>query len=221
MNRKESVMKSTVAYERIRNLILQGHKLPGSHLVIADLEEELNIGRGPIRDALMRLDRNGLITLHPYKGAIVEAPPSLDELRHIYDIRIHLETTLATDAMNHLTEKNYRRLETILDKSSTISPEQFVDVDKEFHYTIYRASKFTHLCLLASKIFDSVELLLQAYPPSREICMASFNEHKTIVEAMKTNNAELLQQTLRSNIQKRGLETLYDGYHKYGLHSSE
>jgi DNA-binding GntR family transcriptional regulator len=44
-----SNIKSLKAYEKIRNLILSGAKLPGTRLVLAELEQELNIGRGPIR----------------------------------------------------------------------------------------------------------------------------------------------------------------------------
>ncbi|PID74193.1 MAG: GntR family transcriptional regulator, partial [Desulfobacterales bacterium] len=61
-------MKSLRAYEKIRDMILRGRKLPGTRLVIADLEQELGIGKGPIREALMRLDRSGLVKNIPYKG---------------------------------------------------------------------------------------------------------------------------------------------------------
>ena len=216
MKKKDSVMKSTLAYERIRNLILRGDKLPGSHLVLADLEEELHIGRGPIRDALMRLDRNGMITMHPYKGAIVETPPSFEELGHIYALRMQIERTLALDAMQYMTDKHYAELEAILKKMEDLNPERFVPLDREFHYTIYRASKFNHLCLLASKIFDSVELFLQTYLPDKKNCEESLEEHRLLLNALKTKDAELLSQTLTRNIKQRGLDTLKAGYNKYG-----
>ena len=56
----KSFMKSLQAYEKIRDMILTGVKLPGTRLVLSELEAELGIGRGPIREALMRLDRSGL-----------------------------------------------------------------------------------------------------------------------------------------------------------------
>jgi len=221
MKKKESVMKSAVAYERIRNLILRGHKLPGSHLVLADLERELQIGRGPIRDALMRLDQNGLIAMHPYKGAIVEAPPSIEELGHIYALRTQLETTLAVDAMQYMTPALFTRLDTLLKKTEDLNPEKFVPLDKEFHYTIYKTSKFTHLCLLASKIFSTVELFLQTYLPDQEICRESLEEHRTIVRAMREKDPDLLTQTLTRNIRQRGLDTLKAGYDRYGWLTKE
>jgi DNA-binding GntR family transcriptional regulator len=69
-----SSMKSLRAYEKIRDMILSGVKRPGTRLILSDLEEELAIGRGPIREALMRLDRSGLVKNIPYKGAVVATP---------------------------------------------------------------------------------------------------------------------------------------------------
>lgn len=74
MDNNASSMKSLVAYEKIRDMILTGVKLPGTRLVLSDLETELGIGRGPIREALMRLDRSGLVKNIPYKGAVVASP---------------------------------------------------------------------------------------------------------------------------------------------------
>ena len=78
---KSSTIKSLQAYNLIRELILQGELLPGTRLVLADLEEKLNVGRGPIREALMRLDRSGLIQNLPYKGAVVAPLPSVREIQ--------------------------------------------------------------------------------------------------------------------------------------------
>ena len=48
----------------IRNMILSGEALPGTRLVLTELEEKMGVGRGPIRDALMRLDKSGLVSEH-------------------------------------------------------------------------------------------------------------------------------------------------------------
>jgi len=52
----------------------------GYHLVLTELEAELGIGRGPIREALMRLDKSGLVKNIPFKGAVVANPPSRREI---------------------------------------------------------------------------------------------------------------------------------------------
>ena len=57
MSKIFSKIKSLTAYEMIRNMILSGEALPGTRLVLTELEEKMGVGRGPIRDALMRLDK--------------------------------------------------------------------------------------------------------------------------------------------------------------------
>ena len=61
MSKIFSKIKSLTAYEMIRNMILSGEALPGTRLVLTELEEKMGVGRGPIRDALMRLDKSGLV----------------------------------------------------------------------------------------------------------------------------------------------------------------
>ena len=86
-----STIKSLAAYDLIRDMILSGEALPGTRLVLVDLEKKLGVGRGPIRDALMRLDKSGLVQNIPYKGAIVMMPPSSKEIEHIFNLRIQVE----------------------------------------------------------------------------------------------------------------------------------
>lgn len=57
----KSYMKSLQAYEKIRDMIFSSEKLPGTRLVLSELESELGIGRGAIREALMRLDQSGIV----------------------------------------------------------------------------------------------------------------------------------------------------------------
>ena len=61
MAKSKMLMKSIVAYDAIKDKILVGEKLPGTRLILSELEVELGIGRVPIREALMRLDRSGLV----------------------------------------------------------------------------------------------------------------------------------------------------------------
>ena len=119
----KTFMKSLQAYEKIRDMILTGVKLPGTRLVLSELEAELGIGRGPIREALMRLDRSGLVKNIPYKGAIVATPPTQKEILHIYDLRADLEAKLAVEAIDKLTDSDILKLEELHRTHGGTSPE--------------------------------------------------------------------------------------------------
>lgn len=71
---KKSTIKSLIAYKMIRDGILSGEFLPGSRLILSELEQKLGLGRGPIRDALMRLDRSGLSRTSLSRGPLSNRP---------------------------------------------------------------------------------------------------------------------------------------------------
>lgn len=204
-------VKSAQAYQKIRDLILSGSKLPGTHLVLSDLEQELGIGRGPIREALMRLDRSGLVRSTPYKGMVVAPLPTLREIEQIYALRVQLELFLTLEAMEHLMEEQFSELEDILKRMQNFSAADFVRLDREFHTIIYREARLPHLNLLAEKIFEPVEAFLSVYSPDRQTCVDSLDEHYVLLEALRLKDAAKASKALTSNI-KRGIQTIQQGY---------
>ena len=206
----KSSMKSLKAYEIIRDMILRGEKLPGSRLILYDLEKELNIGRGPIREALMRLDRTGLIKNIPYKGAIVGTPPTQKEILHIYDLRIDLEVKLAVEAMGNITDIDILKLEELHVAMQEI-PNNHYHIDSNFHFLIYDASNLPHLCNIAKILRGSAESLLNIYRREKKHCVKFNKEHGLIIEALKKQDLKELKKTITLNIES-GLEIIKKTY---------
>lgn len=210
METKKSSMKSLKAYEIIRDMILKGEKLPGSRLILSDLEDELNIGRGPIREALMRLDRSGLIKNIPYKGAIVGTPPTQKEIFHIYDLRIDLEVKLGVEAMGNISDRDILKLEA-LHAAMQEFPSNHHHIDSNFHFLIYDASNLPHLCNIARILKGSVESVLNIYRREEKHCKIFNREHGLIIEALKKQDEEQLKRTIAVNIAS-GLEIIKETY---------
>jgi DNA-binding GntR family transcriptional regulator len=205
-------MKSLRAYEKIRDMILSGFKLPGTRLVLSELETELGIGRGPIREALMRLDRSGLVRNVPYKGAIVATPPTQKEILHIYDLRADLESKLAVEAIENLTEADILRLEELLALMEEL-PQNHYQLDREFHQVICAASKLPHLCNIAQALVQSVESVLNIYRRERVHCIKFNKQHRAILYALKSKNPDKVKETFEVNI-KSGLEVIKETFSK-------
>jgi DNA-binding GntR family transcriptional regulator len=205
-------MKSLRAYEKIRDMILSGFKLPGTRLVLSELETELGIGRGPIREALMRLDRSGLVKNIPYKGAIVATPPTQKEILHIYDLRADLEAKLAVQAMEHLTDADILRLEELIALMEEL-PRNHYQLDREFHRVIISASKLPHLCNIAQALVQSVESVLNIYRRERDHCIKFNKQHREIFDALKRKNPEDVKAAFEINI-RSGLEIIKDTFSK-------
>ena len=197
-----STVKSLQAYNLIRELILQGELLPGTRLVLADLEEKLDGGRGPIREALMRLDRSGLIRNLPYKGAVVAPLPSVREIQYIYDVRVQLECMLATEAMEHAGEEEYNRLEEILRSMEDDASDDplFFHPDREFHHTLYKMAGMPHLLNTASSLVDHVEIFLNSRYYGVQDQKLLMEQHMEILQAFRDKDAARLCESLKKNI---------------------
>lgn len=192
-------MKSLVAYEKIRDMILVGEKLPGTRLVLTELESELGIGRGPIREALMRLDRSGLVKNVPYKGAIVANPPSKKEVVIIFNIRIEIETELAIEAMQHLGDQQIAELENLHHEMERMEPG-FYNLDRKFHSIICAASQQIHLCAIVDKLILSVETFLTMSHQQQSDYPKFIQEHGEILAALKDKDVERLRAAMKNNI---------------------
>jgi GntR family transcriptional regulator, rspAB operon transcriptional repressor len=87
-------------YERLRDEIVSGLLRPGDQLVEARLASELGVSKTPVREALIRLQRDGLVSIEPYRGARV-LEPSADDIREILELRelleCHIASQLATE----------------------------------------------------------------------------------------------------------------------------
>lgn len=206
-------MKSLQAYEKIRDMILSGAKLPGTRLVLTELEEELGIGRGPIREALMRLDRSGIVKNIPYKGAIVATPPTQKEILHIYDLRVALESKLAVEAIDNLTDADFLKLEELHARMEEF-PQNHYQLDRQFHYVICSASKLPHLCNIAQALVQSVESVLNIYRREKEHCMRFNAQHRAILDALKSKDPKKVRMMFEVNI-KSGIDVIKDTYSKF------
>lgn len=206
MDSKAPSMKSLVAYEKIRDMILTGVKLPGTRLVLSDLEVELGIGRGPIREALMRLDRSGLVKNIPYKGAVVASPPSRKEIGAIFEMRIELEAKLAVESIPHMTTEAFAHLDELHSRMASVDAD-FYGLDREFHRAIYDLAQLPHLCTIVHKLIESVETFLNLYRQEITDCHKFYVEHGQILAAIKAGDEDQVRAVVQNNI-RSGLEVV-------------
>lgn len=199
-------MKSLVAYEKIRDMILTGEKFPGTRLIIQDLESELGIGRGPIREAIMRLDRSGLVKNVPYKGALVASPPTQKEIYIIFETRMELETKLLLEALDKFSPESILELESIHERMVNMDGDYY-QLDRDFHSIIYQTADMPHIIAAVDKLIESVETFLTLRRQKLTDCHQFNEEHGRILKAIKTGDRELANSVMRSNI-KSGLDVV-------------
>lgn len=128
---------------RLRSLILSGELAPGTRLIEMALAELLGVSRGPVREALRVLDREGYVVISPHKGAVV-AEWSLQDLLDAYDVRFLLEVRAAELAATRSARSCAQTLGKILatweTAAKTDDREVCADLDFEFHRVVWRAA---------------------------------------------------------------------------------
>jgi DNA-binding GntR family transcriptional regulator len=127
----------------LRQAIADGKLRPGARLLEVQIAREMGTSRAPLREALIQLEREGLVVRRPNRGTFV-ADLTEDLVREVASLRGVLEGFAASLAVKQLTREDFERLETILKEMLTVARRgdfpRMVEWDYQFHEYIVRAS---------------------------------------------------------------------------------
>lgn len=141
---KPAVSLSQKAYEMIRRMIVTLELPPGSILDEGDLQTKLGLGRTPIREALLRLSLEKLVTIIPRRGIFV-TDIRITDLRQLFEVRMVLEALAARLAAVRGTEDQWHRMESVLsnlpDDDHPAKNQALIRVDELCHQILYEAAE--------------------------------------------------------------------------------
>lgn len=180
-------------YERLRDWIVDGVHPPGSQLVEARIAEELGVSKTPVREALIRLQRDGLVQIEPYRGARV-LEPSADDIREVLELRSLLECHIARDLAARRPQEVLDALERCVAESKAAlaagDGQALLDLLTEFSDLMADACGNTRMVKLLGDL-RSVLLLIgtsSLRAPGREA--RSIDEHDAILAAIRSGDAD-------------------------------
>ena len=192
------------AYIKIKEKIITLEMAPGSVIRESELMEELELGRTPIREALMQLESDKLVTVVPRRGIFV-TDISITDLQQLYEIRVELETLCACLATERITPEQLaamRALVAELHDMNTSDPKRLMAWDRRFHRLLAEATanKFlSHEC----ELFYNLSLRLWHFSLDRlNPEDLDLNSHIEILAAVEARNNERAQQVMRRHIQE-------------------
>ena len=197
-------------YLSLEEQIISQKLRPGESVTEMKLSRELGVSRTPVREALQRLDREGLIKLIPNKGAVVLGITEQD-LIDIYKIRMRLEGLAARIAAEKRDEAFCRELCDNVDLTGFYMAkgdiEKVKNLDSEFHDIIYRSCDSRML----GKTLSELHRYIASY---RKLSLAasgridrSLSEHKEIYDAIAAGNADAADALMSEHVE-RALENL-------------
>ena len=193
--------------EKIKKEIVYGKIERGSRLSTRKISEELNVSRTPVREAIRRLETEGLIELLPRRGFAVK-DYSLDEIREIYNVRKILESEAIRCACENINIEELRNIENISKELNLELKKQPSDIfiiqniNKIFHFSIYCICRNKCLCNIIENLwYKSFGLLITIFsaPHRREEIPI---EHQAIIDALKTGKPEKAVQALRKHMKE-------------------
>ncbi len=195
-----------VVFENLREAILEGKLKPGQRLMEVQLAEQLGVSRTPVREAIRKLELEGLVVMLPRKGAYV-ADMSLKDIIDVLEIRSSLEGLAAYLAADRITEEGAERLKAIaeyfkqsIERKDDI--ETLLKKDVEFHECIFNATNNTKLSQIINTLWEQVHRFRTTYISDFDTSTHLVEEHNNILNAIISGDSELAKKYAIDHIEK-------------------
>lgn len=179
------------AYERLHASIREGVFQPGDRLREEEVAERLSLSRTPVREALRRLEADGIVEHRPRQGAVVRQL-SHAEVVELYDMRVVLERTAAEMAAKHGTAAEFDALD---DLNAAIAEERSntakaASINQQFHQSLYFACRNRFLLEAARALNNSLLLLGPTTFTDEDRIDIVVRQHQAIVDALRNGDEE-------------------------------
>ena len=200
--RRSSAME--YAYSSLKKQIINGTLLPNQSIVEQTLSRELEVSRTPLREAIQRLEFEGLL-IRRANGRLKVAPLSIKEVEEIFIVRAKLEAIAVERAIDNMTEEDMKKLSHLsfmieeMHKQKII--EEVVHYGEEFHQYIYQLSDNQTVIKILLQLKDHVDRYKRLIPiKNSNKSDKSSNDHKLILEYMKNKKKREASEAMENHI---------------------
>ena len=204
---------SELAYRRLLEALLDGRLKPGQRILETQIAEQFGISRTPVREALRRLQNDGLLTTEPYRGMTV-ARLDQQAIMELYLMREVLEGTAAGLAARHAAEVEIEILGEIIaeERRAGDNPDLRATLNRRFHDTIYHAAHNRYLLRSLSALRDALAILGSTTYTVTGRPANALAEHEELLDAIRRRDMthaekiakEHIRAAQRARLQLRG-----------------
>jgi DNA-binding GntR family transcriptional regulator len=197
--------RTVAVLEAIKHAILAGELRPGRPLVETDLAAVLGVSKTPVREALKTLAGAGLVTMHPYKGAVVRTVDD-EQARHIYDLRLLLEPEALSRAVD--ARHDWRQAHEALARADASKDQADRSLaNRDFHHELYAGCGNPLLVRMLDDLRDQTALVSTAAwrhdptsPPFTPSWEHEAAEHRSVLNAAQDGDADRAAALLHAHI---------------------
>lgn len=199
----------------VREQIQSGELGPGEQLRQRDLAAAMNVSITPVREALRRLESEGLVSYDPYRGATV-VDVDFGPTEENFWIRAALESLAASLAAERITDDELNELDQIVEdmKGDVLAePARYLELNRRLHFLIYDSARSPLLNVIIRRLWQS----FGGGPVAIHDVDESVSQHRLIVAALRARSPEMAKEATRLHIlsgyQRSGLDPSTDGAH--------
>ena len=197
----EDVPRGERAYRYIRNALATQKLLPGDRLREVDLAELIGLSRTPIREALARLESEGLV-VHDATLGIMVAELDYNMITELYFMREVLEGSAARLAAQHASDVEISLLEDMCAQyaDSVSNDAELSHSNRLFHELLFNCSHNRYLIKMLRTLHDTLTLLGNSTLTDPKRVKETVKEHQAVVTAIKNHNPDAAEKALREHI---------------------
>lgn len=194
-----------IVYEELKMQILKGKITPGSRMMEVEMAEQMGVSRTPIREAIRKLEKEGLVTIEPRKGAYA-SEISKKDMTEIIEVREFLEGLAAYYAAERGTDEQKAAMEKTCAKYDEAvearNSQDMIKYDTEFHHQIVEAAENHILVHIMEQLQELVLRFRYLYYDTFKRGEDMPPEHHAILDAIIAGNAGQAQERAFSHIEK-------------------
>ena len=203
VNMNEYLPLRDVVFNTLRQAILKGELAPGERLMEIQLAEKLGVSRTPIREAIRKLELEGLVLMIPRKGAEV-AKISEKSLRDVLEVRRSLEELAIELACQRMSSEDLAKLERVQESFCAAikrgNAMVIAETDEHFHDIIYQSTGNEKLVQMLNNLREQMYRYRLEYIKDEDKRQILLIEHDHIVAAFRDHNIAEAKKAAREHI---------------------
>ena len=190
------------AYASLINALRSGDFAPGDRLREEDVAKRLKLSRTPVREALRKLENNGIVEHRPRIGAVIRKL-SQTEVVELYEMRIVLERTAASMAAQHGSEAEFDALDDMNGRilGAKDTPTLGAAINQDFHEALYRAARNRFLLASAEAINNALILLGPTTYLDPDRIRIVVSQHSDVITALRQRDGDHAAEAAEAHLQ--------------------